>query len=45
MLTPREQLPAELRQARFGGHEELIAFTRLDFQGKKFQVQLLDLQG
>ena len=44
MLTPREQLPAELRQARFGGHEELIAFTRLDFQGKKFQVQLLDLR-
>lgn len=44
MLTPREQLPTELRQARFGGHEELIAFTKLDIQGKKYQVQLLDLQ-
>ena len=44
MLTPREQLETELRQARFGGHEELIAFTRLDIQGKKFQVQLLDLR-
>ena len=44
MLTPRLQLPPELRQARFGGHEELIAFTKLDIQGKKYQVQLLDLQ-
>ena len=45
MITPREQLPPELRQARFGGHEELIAFTRLVFyDGRRFHVQLMDLR-
>ena len=44
MLEGRSLLPERLRQARFGGHEELIAFTKLDIQGKKYQVQLLDLQ-
>ena len=51
MGSPRDSVPVELRQARFGGQSELEAFTKINWDSKnpgrtfKYQVLVLSQDG